>query len=484
MNGMGSGLRGSGLSAPSRRDVLRFGGAGAALAAAMPAFAAPADPWQHAAAIVRAVRRPRFPGRTFAITAYGAKGDGVTLNTDAIGRAIAECAAKGGGRVLVPEGVFLTGAVHLKSNVELHLAEGATLRFSTDTKDYPLVLTRWEGMELINYSPLIYAYGQKNIGITGSGTLDGQGSAQHWWSWKGEWHGTVDGGWRAGMPNQLPARKRLFEMAEAGVPVEKRVFGDGSYLRPSFIEPYACENVLIEGVKLRGAPFWQVHPVLCRNVIVRNLDILGHGPNNDGCDPESCAMVVIEGCTFDTGDDCIAIKSGRNADGRRIARPTEDVVIRECRMKEGHGGVTIGSEISGGVRQVFAENCTMDSADLYYALRFKNNAARGGLLEDFHFRDIAVGQVSKAAIGCDFNYEEGANGAFTPVLRGLTIERLHTSGASRVIDSQGLPNAPVTDVTLRDSSFDGVHDASIVRYTERLRLERVRVNGKEIQSLG
>jgi polygalacturonase len=472
------------LIGPSRRELLAFGGAGAALAAAGRAAAAPADPWRHAAQIVRAVKAPRFPARTFDVTRYGAKGDGTALATDAIASAISACAAAGGGRVLVPAGTFLTGAVHLKSNVELHLAEGATLRFSTDTAHYPIVLTRWEGMELFNYSPLVYAYGQKNIAITGSGTLDGQGGAEHWWSWKGPWHGTVDGGWREGMPNQLPARKRLFEMAEAGVPVEKRVFGDGAYLRPSFIEPYACENVLIEGVRLRGAPFWQVHPVLCRNVIVRNLDILGHGPNNDGCDPECCAMVVIEGCTFDTGDDCIAIKSGRNADGRRVARPSEDIVIRNCRMKEGHGGVTIGSEISGGVRRVFAERCTMDSADLYYALRFKNNAARGGLLEDFHFRDIVVGQVSKAAIACDFNYEEGANGPFTPVLRNITIERLRTSGASRVIDSQGLPKAPVTDVMLKDCSFDGVRETSVVRYTEGLRLQHVRVNGAEVQTLG
>jgi polygalacturonase len=273
-------------------------------------------------------------------------------------------------------------------------------------------------------------------------------------------------------------------MVEANVPLEQRVFGDGSYLRPAFIQPYGCENVLIEGVKLRGSPFWQVHPVLCRNVTVRNLDIMAHGPNNDGCDPESCAMVVIEGCTFDTGDDCIAVKSGRNADGRRLARPSEDIVVRNCRMKEGHGGVTVGSEISGGARRIFAEKCTMDSADLNYALRFKNNALRGGLLEDFHFRDINVGQVSKAAIACDFNYEEGANGPFTPVLRNITIERLRTSGASMVIDSQGLPAAPVTDITLRDCSFDGVRQVSVVRFTERLKLENVRVNGAVVDNLG
>jgi polygalacturonase len=470
------------LLQPSRRDLLRYGAAGASAALlARPSFAAPANPWTRAAEIARAVRPPRFPARTFDVTRYGARGDRTTLNTQAIARAIQACAAAGGGRVLVPAGNFLTGAVHLKSNVELHLAEGATLLFSTDPAHYPIVLTRWEGMELFNYSPLVYAHKARNIALTGKGTLDGQGGAQHWWSWKGPWQGTTDGGWREGMPNQRPARARLFDMAERGVPVEKRVFGDGDYLRPAFVQPYDCENVLIEGVKLRGAPFWQVHPVLCRNVTVRGLDILGHGPNNDGCDPESCAMVVIEKTRFDTGDDCIAVKSGRNADGRRVGVPSED--IRDCLMKEGHGGVTIGSEISGGVRRVFAERCTMDSPDLYYALRFKNNAMRGGLLEDFHFRDIDVRRVGRAAIACDFNYEEGGKGPFKPVLRNITVERLRASGAARVIDSQGLPGAPVRDLALRDCSFDRVTQPSIVRFTEGLTLDRVRVNGAPVRTL-
>ena len=464
----------------TRRELL---GASAALSGAALVGAGPVDPWAHAQAIAGSLRAPVFPRRTFPITSFGAKGDGKTLATAAIGSAIEACAASGGGRVLVPPGRFLTGAVHLRSNVELHLARGATLLFSTDPSHYPLVRTRWEGFELINYSPLVYAYRQRNIAITGEGTLDGQASGSHWWAWKGPWRGTVSNGWREGMPDQRPARARLAQMAEAGVPVEKRVFGDGSYLRPSFIEPYGCEGVLIEGVKLRGAPFWQVHPVLCRNVIVRNLDIYGHGPNNDGCDPESCSMVLIEGCTFDKGDDCIAVKSGRNADGRRLHTPSEDIVIRNCRMKEGHGGVTIGSEISGGARRIFAENCVMDSPNLYYALRFKNNAARGGVLEDFYFRDIRVGQVQRAAIACDFNYEEGAKGPYRPILRHIVIERLRAAQAKRVLDSQGLPGAPVRDISILDCRFDGVTEPSIIRFTEDLALKRVLVNGLPASSL-
>lgn len=441
--------------------------------------AAERSPWSRVADIVRNIHAPVFPEQRFDISAFGAKGDGITLNTAAINTAIDRCAEAGGGRVVVPAGRFLTGAVHLGSNVDLHISKGATLLFSPDPAHYPLVFTRWEGVEVMNHSPLIYAYGQQNIAITGRGTIDGQGSIENWWSWSSG----AKFGWREGMPDQRPARNALFRMAEDGVPVEQRVFGQGHYLRPPLIQTYACENVLIEGVRLRNSPFWNIHPVLCHNVIVRDVDISGHGPNNDGCDPESVDHMLIERCTFNTGDDCIAIKSGRNADGRRINVPSQNIVIRDCVMKDGHGGVVTGSEISGGVRWVFAENCRMDSPDLWYAIRFKNNALRGGVLEHFYFRDIEVGQVSKAIMTCDFNYEEGAKGAFTPVLRHVTIERLHASQALRVLDSQGLMDAPVSDITLRDCTFEGVTEASIVTHTEGLRLEKVRVNGRSVNTL-
>jgi len=468
-----------------RRTFLYSAGSTASLLALRSAAAntSSADAWQRAGDIARNVRAPTFPDRLFDITKYGAKPDGTTLNTKAIAGAIDACAKAGGGRVLVPAGKFLTGAIHLQSNVELHVSEGATLLFDPSPASYPIVFTRWEGMECMNYSPLIYARKQKNIGITGKGTLDGQGSETNWWPWKGRWGGTVPYGWKEGMPDQRPARAKLFRMAEDGVPVEQRVFGDGSRLRPPFIQPYDCENVLIEGVRLRNSPFWNIHPVLCRNVTLRGVDVYGHGPNNDGVDPESVDHMLIEDCSFNTGDDCIAVNSGRNADGRRLATPSQNILVRNCRMQEGHGGVVVGSQISGGARWVFAENCHMDSPNLWYAIRFKNNALRGGLLENFYYRDIDVGQVGRAAITCDFNYEEGANGAFTPQLRNVVVERLRVKNAVRVLDSQGLPKAPVNDITLRDCSFDGVTQPSIIKHTRAVNLEEVRVNDKLVRTL-
>jgi len=465
----------------TRRQML--GGLAGGLAAAPLRGQQDTDPWVQAAAIRARVRPPRFPERVFDVTRYGARPDGAAPATAALDAAIRACAAAGGGRVLVPEGRYRTGPIRLRSGVELHLARGAVLLFSTNPADYPLVPTRWEGVELMNYSPLVYAWNERNIAVTGAGTLDGQAGPDAWWSWKGPWEGTVSNGWRLGMPNQLAARKRLFDMAERGVPVAARVFGNGGYLRPPCIQVYGCRDVLIEGVSIRRSPFWQIHPVLSRNVTVRGVDLQGRGPNTDGCDPESCSDVVIEGTRFDCGDDCIAIKSGRNADGRRLARPTEDVVIRDCDFREGHAGICVGSEISGGVRRVFGEQCRMDSPDLWHALRFKNNAVRGGVLEDFHFRDIRVGRVARSAIQCDFNYEEGAAGRYRPVLDRVGVERLTVRETGRILDAQGLPGAPIRGLTLTDCRFDGVRDVSIVRHVEGLALTRVRVDGRRAAAL-
>ncbi|HXS00701.1 MAG TPA: glycoside hydrolase family 28 protein [Pyrinomonadaceae bacterium] len=439
------------------------------------------DPWKTVfPSILQRIKPPRFPKRTLYLNRFGAKPDGRTDCTAAFRNAINQCSKAGGGKVVVPAGTYLTGAIHLKSNVNLEVSEGATIKFSTNPKDYlPVVFSRWEGTELFNYSPFIYAFEQQNIAITGKGTLDGQSNNEHWWPWNGR----PQYGWKEGMGQQRGDRNALMTMAEKGVPVRERIFGEGHYLRPQFIQPYRCQNVLIDGVTILNSPMWEIHPVLCRNVIVQNVHINSHGPNNDGCDPESCSDVLIKGCTFDTGDDCIAIKSGRNADGRRLNAPTENIIVQDCVMKDGHGGITVGSEISGGVRNLFAENCKLDSPNLDHALRVKNNAMRGGLLEDLHFRNLEVGQVAHAVITIDFNYEEGAKGSFTPVVRNYTVDNLRSSKSKYALDVQGFPSAPIINLQLRKCTFDNVADGNIVKNVKDATLDDVKINGRIIDAL-
>jgi len=317
--------------------------------------------WDQPEVILKNIKSPVFPDKEYNLTFYGAVGDGKTDCTEAFKKAIEDCNKNGGGKVVIPEGIFLTGAIHLKSNVNLFISEKATIKFSVDKDKYlPAVFTRWEGVECINYSPLIYANDQENIAVTGKGILDGQGSNENWWGWKGK----KEYGWKENDPQQKKDRDKLFEMAENNIQPSERIFGDGHYLRPNFIQPYKCKNVLIEGVTFKDSPMWFIHPVLSQNISIINVTVEGLGPNNDGCDPESCKDVLIKNCYFNTGDDCIAIKSGRNNDGRRVNIPSENIIIQNCKMKEGHGGVVIGSEISGSVKNVFAENCEMSSPNL------------------------------------------------------------------------------------------------------------------------
>ena len=472
----------------TRRDFLRAAALGAGAVLVLPGLEGCATAARSAAArhgvlagwelvpgILARIRPPAFPDRDFAVTSYGAAGDGKTDCTEAFRRAVAACGEAGGGRVVVPAGRFLTGPIHLRSRVNLHVQGGGTIAFSQDPRAYlPAVFTRWEGVEVMNYSPLIYAFEATDVAVTGEGTLDGQADNAHWWPWNGK----TQYGWREGQPNQRAARTRLFEMAERGVPVAQRTFGEGGYLRPQFIQPYRCRNVLVEGVTIVNSPMWEIHPVLCQNVTVRDVKIVTHGPNNDGCDPESCRDVLVEGCLFDTGDDCIAIKSGRNADGRRLAAPSENLVIRRCRMKDGHGGVTIGSEISGGVRNVFVEDCEMDSPNLERALRFKNNAMRGGLLEHVYMRNVTIGEVSDAVLSMDLYYEEGRSGPFVPVIRDVEMRGVTSRKSEYGLYMRAYERSEISDVRVIDCRFDGVARGNVTEGVQGLRFERVSINGR------
>jgi polygalacturonase len=430
----------------------------------------PADVWTQADAIVRGLTIPAFAPRTFDITAFGAVGDGRFSCTEAIRKAIAACSAAGGGRVVVPNGRFLTGAVRLDSNVDLHLEDQATLAFTDDVNEYPIVFTRWEGVELMNVSPFIYAWEAHDIAITGRGTLDGQANEARWWHWRLP---------AAGSPGRdRPARNRLIEMQAKGVPVAQRVFGPSDFLRPNFVQPYRSRNILIDGPTIVNSPMWEIHPVLCRGVTVRNVTVRSHGPNNDGCNPESCDGVLIDGCTFDTGDDCIALKSGRNDDGRRLNVPVQNVVIRNCSMKDGHGGVVIGSEISGGARDIFAEKCRMDSPQLDRALRIKTNSVRGGVIENVFMRDVTIGQVAEAVVTINFFYEEGEGGPHMPVVRNVDVRNVTSRKSQHALLLRGFKGAPISGVRLENCTFDGVEKPDVLENVKEVELKNVRVNGE------
>lgn len=442
------------------------------------AQSAGADPQAQQDALLKRIQPPVFPKRDFDITKYGGKGDGKTDCTQAIRQAISACTKAGGGRVVIPAGRFLTGPVHLDNNVNLYVSEGATLAFSQDPAQYlPVVYTRFEGTECMNYSPFLYAFEKTNIGITGPGTVDGQADCNHWWNWVGKAKCGSSGKANANADKDL----LVHSMGDKNVPVKDRIFGAGHYLRPNFIQPYRCTNVVIDGITIKNSPMWEVNPVLCKNVIARNLHIDTDGPNNDGVDPESSAEVLIENCTFRTGDDCIAIKSGRNQDGRRVGKPCENIIVKDCNMQDGHGGVSIGSEVSGGIRNVFVDNCKMDSPRLERALRIKTNSYRGGKIENINFRNTTVGEVKDAVIEVDYFYEEGEGGPFMPAVENIYVANVTSKKSKYGLYLHGYKNDPIRGLTVVKCTFDGAAQGNYLENVALVNLRDVTVNGKVVK---
>ena len=416
--------------------------------------------WNNLPVVLSKIQAPTFPNRDINIVNVGAKTDGVSLSTIYIQKAIDSCSAVGGGRVVVPAGIFVTGALKLKDHVNLYITKGATLKFSTAVADYlPVVLTRFQGEECYNYSPFIYAYGATNIAITGSGTLDGQASYTNWWGWKGS------------------ADEVLIDtMCQQGVPLAQRIFGTGHTLRPVFIQPYNSKNILIDSITIINSPMWEINPVLSQNITVSNVVINSYGPNNDGCDPECCNYVMIKGCSFSTGDDCVAIKAGKNNDGRRVNTPCQNIVIQNCNMQDGHGGITMGSECTGGIRNVYAQNCTLNSTNLATAFRIKTNSVRGGIIENIFMRNCSIVKVSSEVLQVDMYYQEGDVGAFTPIVRNIEIDSVTGSSSPSLFTVNCYARSPISDVRIAGSNFSNVTALGTLKNVCRLQINNTLVN--------
>jgi len=336
-------------------------------------------------------------------------------------------------------------------------------------------------LDCYNAHPLIYANGETNIAITGEGVIDGQGSNDTWWKMSG----AAQFGYKSGMINQSGGgRARLQMYGENGVPIYKRVMTPQDGLRPQLVNFVRCNRVLIEDVKLLNSPFWVMHPLFCENMIVRRVKVLNHAPNGDGCDPESCKNVLIENCSFETGDDCIAIKSGRNLDGRKWSIPSENIIIRGCEMKDGHGGVVIGSEISGGFKNLYVENCRMDSRNLERVLRIKTNTCRGGIIENIFMRHITVGQCGEAVIKVNLDYEhrEDCNRGYIPTVRNVYINDITCEKSNYGIFINGLKDKiQVYNINVNNCHFNNVKNKNIIIGARDLHFNNLLINGEKVK---
>jgi polygalacturonase len=413
------------------------------------------------AAILRRIVPPVFPARVFRVTDFGAvAGEGTSGNHAAFARAVAACNAAGGGRVVVAAGRWwMDGPIHLKSNVELHLEAGSTLRFSADPAHYlPLVLTRWEGTELFNYSPLIYAYQAHNVAITGRGTIDGNGKAEF-------------AGWRQRQDGDV---NRLRQMGIDGVPVHQRLFGPGHFLRPGMIQLWGCRNALLSDFTLVDSPFWSVHTVYCQNVTARGLAITTHNPNNDGVDPESSVDVLVERCAFDTGDDCIAIKSGRDQDGWRVGQASENIVVRNCDFTSLKAALCLGSEMSGGVRNVFLHDIRVKKT--FTGIYFQTNLDRGGSIRHVRIRNVPIGEA-EIFINFTTAYQGYRGGRHAPDVGDVVIEDVTCDRAATGIRIVGVPQAPIRDVSLRNVRVGQTPAPHEIRHVAGFHTRNVRING-------
>ena len=430
------------------------------------------DPWKGMNAVLKRIVPPTFADNVYVMTDYYNVTD--TIFTGALQKAIDKCSEKGGGRVIIPTGTWLTGPIVLKSNVDLHFMDGATLVFSDNIDLFDFVHTRWEGIECYNVQPLIYAEDCENIAITGKGIIDGQASRDNWFGPLTMGYMDENGVWKTG-------KGILYDWVAREVPVEERHLTKAAPARPQTINFMNCKNILLEDITIHNSPFWDIHPVLCTNITLRRVTMDSHMGNNDGCDPESCTDMLFDECIFDTGDDCIAIKSGRDADGRRWNVPSSNIIVRNCVMRDGHAGVAIGSEISGGFKNLWVENCEMNSPHLQRIIRIKSNPQRGGSVENVNARNITVGECDLAILGIELRYGRVSEGPFPLNFKDITIENVTSKKSRYVVHVDGTDDAVgVHGITFRNCDIEGVTEPALSHIVgaENVTFENVIVNGE------
>lgn len=427
------------------------------------------------------IKLPSFPNRTVKITDFGAMGDGHALNTEAFAKAIESCAKAGGGKVIVPSGIWLTGPIQLKSNINLHLEKNSVILFSPRFEDYPLVRTTWEGSGAVRCMSPIYGVKLENIAVTGDGVIDGSGDA-----WRAvrkskltesEWKkfvasgGVVDRSGNTWWPSNEAMNGAAFirDLDRRGgeVPLQEYA-GARQYLRPVLVSLIECRRVLLDGPTFQNSPAWNIHPLMCEDLVIRNVTALNpwYSQNGDGLDIDSCRRVIVFNCRFDVGDDAICIKSGKDEYGRKRGRPTEEVLISDCVVYHGHGGFTIGSEMSGGVRNLVVRRCTFLGTDM--GLRFKTTRGRGGVVEKIWISDIVMKDIPTDAIGFNMYYNAGSPVAEpearlaslsrdpapvndgTPKFQDIFLKNIICRGADRAVQIEGLPEMPIRGIKLEN----------------------------------
>lgn len=412
--------------------------------------------------IIKRIQLPKIPSYQITVTKLGAKGDSISNAKPAFDKAMALCKKNNGGTIIVPKGVYtLNGPIHFVSNVKLHLEDGAKIRFGSNPKDYPLVLTSWEGTVLYNYSPMIYANNVENIAITGNGIIDGE-AKNTWIKWK-----------PLEKKDQLLSR----EMNHKNTPIKKRIFGEGHYLRPQLIQFVNSKNILVENVQIEDSPFWCVHLLKSKSITIRGVKYNAHNNNNDGIDPEYSSDILIENVLFDNADDNVAIKAGRDDEGRSNSNtPSENIVIRNCEFKGLHA-IVIGSEMSAGVRNVYVENSKFRGY-LKRGIFIKTNSDRGGYVKDIYFNNLTFGKVEDC-LYITANYHGEGSGLFPSKVSDISFSNISCVEATNTgIVIEGFPDKKVANIKLDNINIQSAKNGVTITNTENVTTNEVVIGVK------